>query len=315
MSEHNKLQVTVSIGVPVYNGAKQIRGALDSLLAQSFRDFEIIISDNASTDGTHMICQEYEKKDSRVQYIRQKKNLGPIGNFDFVLNQARGEYFMWAAHDDVWDSQFVARMIQEFALSNSSVIAIGCEAQYTVDTIKQPFFREGVAFYDVILESAIKRISFVLQNSYGNMFYSLFRREYLFFDGRSALSRLSPVSLNELPFFIIMAFQGNWKIIPEVYFYKETSPPTYIQAKWEMEGGWLSFGGIRQFMSSILYSTKYHSLTLIDIFRSISILNVSLLSRVKLWLSSSYCLLEHFILSLLHYKKKIRPNMGKQDNA
>ncbi len=91
----------VSIGMPVYNGEEFIREALDSLLAQTFTDFELIISDNASTDGTEAICREYTSKDHRVRYIRQAKNLGAGGNFQFVLYEAVGEYFMWAAYDDL----------------------------------------------------------------------------------------------------------------------------------------------------------------------------------------------------------------------
>ena len=95
---------SVSIGMPVYNGETYIREALDSLLQQTFTDFELIISDNASTDGTGVICKEYAFGDSRIRYIRQATNLGAVGNFEFVLNEARGEYFMWAAHDDLQGS-------------------------------------------------------------------------------------------------------------------------------------------------------------------------------------------------------------------
>jgi len=315
MTEHTKSMAKVSIGMPVYNGSAYIRRALDSLLSQSFEDFELIISDNVSTDDTRDICQEYERNDPRVRYIRQKKNLGPIRNFDFVLNQSKGEYFMWAAHDDVWDSRFLETMVHVFAISDDSVIAVGCEAQYTVDTIKQPFFREGAAFYDVFLESAVNRVSYMLYNGYGNMFYSLFKRERLFLEEESVLSRFSQVSLNELPFFITIAFQGNWKIVPDIYFYKETTPPTYTQARWEMIGGRLPFGGIRHFISGILYGGKYHFLTIIDVFRAIVSLNVAPLARMKLCLQSLSCLSGHFLLCLLHYKKATLPGMRKQDDA
>ena len=93
----------VSIGMPVYNGEKYIREALDSLLGQSFTGFELIISDNASTDGTEAICQQYAAKDSRIRYVRQPVNLGALDNFTFVLDEARGGYFMWAAADDRYD--------------------------------------------------------------------------------------------------------------------------------------------------------------------------------------------------------------------
>ena len=90
--------------MPVYNGEKYIREALDSLLEQTFTDFELVISDNASTDGTEGICREYAVKDARIRYVRQPENRGWQFNFKFVLDEARGEYFMWMAYDDMTSS-------------------------------------------------------------------------------------------------------------------------------------------------------------------------------------------------------------------
>jgi glycosyltransferase involved in cell wall biosynthesis len=98
---------TVSIGVAVYNGEATIAVALASLVSQTFSNFEIIISDNASTDKTSAICEEYANNDSRVSYIRQDSNLGAAGNFKFVLDNARGRYFMWAAADDIRSPDFL----------------------------------------------------------------------------------------------------------------------------------------------------------------------------------------------------------------
>ena len=97
--------------MPVYNGEGAIRAALDSLLSQSFSDFELIISDNASTDATGEICREYAARDRRIQYVRQPENLGAAPNFRFVLDKARGEYFMWAAHDDYWRPEFIQKCL------------------------------------------------------------------------------------------------------------------------------------------------------------------------------------------------------------
>ena len=74
----------ISVGMPVYNGEAYLRDALDSLLSQTFRDFELIISDNASLDTTEAICREYAGSDSRIRYIRQTENLGAAANFQFV---------------------------------------------------------------------------------------------------------------------------------------------------------------------------------------------------------------------------------------
>jgi len=110
-SEHDAPLPRVSIGMPVYNGEKHLRTALDSLLGQTFRDFELIISDNASTDATEAICTEYADRDERIRYVRQTSNLGAAANFQFVLRQARAPLFMWAAHDDWLDPDWIETLV------------------------------------------------------------------------------------------------------------------------------------------------------------------------------------------------------------
>jgi glycosyltransferase involved in cell wall biosynthesis len=101
----------LTVGLPVYNGERYVAEALDSLLGQSFTDFELIISDNASTDGTAEICRRYAASDPRVRYVRQPRNIGANPNHNFVLREARGEYFKWAAHDDLYGPDLLARCV------------------------------------------------------------------------------------------------------------------------------------------------------------------------------------------------------------
>lgn len=98
--------------MPVYNGEKYIREALDSLLAQTYTDFELIISDNASTDGTEAICREYMNRDTRIKYIRQPTNIGASNNFLYLLQHAHGVYFKWLAHDDYLEPCFLEMIIK-----------------------------------------------------------------------------------------------------------------------------------------------------------------------------------------------------------
>ena len=98
----------LSIGMPVYNGARYIEAALDSLLAQTWDDFELIISDNASTDDTETICRRYAELDARVSYHREAENRGAYWNFNHVFSLARGKFFKWASHDDVCSPEFLA---------------------------------------------------------------------------------------------------------------------------------------------------------------------------------------------------------------
>ncbi|MGB5632142.1 MAG: glycosyltransferase family 2 protein [Waterburya sp.] len=100
MIKSNNKSPKVSIGIPVYNGEKYLELAIDSLINQSFQDFEIIISDNASTDKTEEICRLYQSRDRRVLYHRNPVNIGAAGNYKKVFQLAKGELFKWMAHDD-----------------------------------------------------------------------------------------------------------------------------------------------------------------------------------------------------------------------
>lgn len=102
----------VSIGLPVYNGEQFVAAALDALLAQTFRDFELIISDNGSTDRTEEICRSYAAKDPRVHYYRNAKNLGAAGNHNRVVALSTGELFMWFSHDDLCSPEYMQRCVE-----------------------------------------------------------------------------------------------------------------------------------------------------------------------------------------------------------
>ena len=113
----------VSVGLPVYNGERYLRLAIDSILAQTFEDFELIISDNASTDHTEEICREYAARDPRVIYIRQPRNRGGAWNFNHVVELARGEYLKWAAHDDVLAPTFLKECVAALDRLPGTVLA------------------------------------------------------------------------------------------------------------------------------------------------------------------------------------------------
>jgi glycosyltransferase involved in cell wall biosynthesis len=102
----------VSIGLPVYNGEKFLRYALDSILAQTFTDFELIISDNASTDATRAICEEYAARDPRVRYFRNERNMGASYNYNRVTELSRGKYIRHASYDDVLAPTNIERCVE-----------------------------------------------------------------------------------------------------------------------------------------------------------------------------------------------------------
>ncbi len=114
----------VSIGLPVFNGANFLSDAIESILAQDFQDFELIIADNASTDDTPKICQHYAALDPRVRVIRHPRNIGAAKNYNYVVNCASGEFFKWAAHDDVLGPQFLSTCLKGFEQHGEAAVLV-----------------------------------------------------------------------------------------------------------------------------------------------------------------------------------------------
>lgn len=108
----NQKTPRVSIGLPVYNAETFLAETLDSLLAQTYTDFELIISDNASTDGTEQMCRSYAERDSRIRYTRNDTNIGGSKNFNRLFWLASGEYFKWAAADDLCAPTYLERCVE-----------------------------------------------------------------------------------------------------------------------------------------------------------------------------------------------------------
>jgi glycosyltransferase involved in cell wall biosynthesis len=164
----------VSIGMPVYNSEEYLREAIDSLCAQNFREFELIISDDGSTDCTEAICRDYEASDSRIRYIRRPCNLGMAVNYNFLLQEATGQYFMWAAHDDRWDKEFLATLVRALDL-NADCTSAFCPYIYVDET--------GRALSPVPIRcdysgrTAFQRLTKFCRDYNDAFFYGLHRRE------------------------------------------------------------------------------------------------------------------------------------------
>lgn len=114
---------TVSIGVPVFNGEKYIGQTLASIISQTYEDLEIIVSDNASTDHTREIVEEYVARDRRIRYIQQSSNIGAAGNFNNTFLISEGKYFKWAAHDDLLGTTFVETCVAALEREPDAILA------------------------------------------------------------------------------------------------------------------------------------------------------------------------------------------------
>ncbi|RED37983.1 methyltransferase family protein [Rhodopseudomonas thermotolerans] len=170
----------ITVGLPVYNGAQYLRRAIDSILASRFTDFELIISDNGSTDETPQICREYAARDNRIKIITQPKNRGAVANFQAVVAPARGKYFMWAADDDVWLPDFMSLTSAELDAHPDAAVAMcavkrreGAEGD-VIDVLRFPYVNKemgGTRFGNFRLMTSSSKISLFV--------YGLFRTELM----------------------------------------------------------------------------------------------------------------------------------------
>jgi glycosyltransferase involved in cell wall biosynthesis len=207
----------VSIGMPVFNGEKYIVQSLDSILGQSYSDFELIISDNASDDRTTEICQEFARKDPRIRYFRQPSNVGAPRNFNFVFEQARGRYFKWAADNDLCDRDLVTvckKVLDErpeVVLCFGKTMAIDQEGRI-LSAVEE----------NLVIEDArpSRRFRHVVDHShYNNVHAGLFRSESL---RKTMLEKPYPSA--DLVMIAELALYGLFCEVPQVLFYRRETP-------------------------------------------------------------------------------------------
>ncbi len=136
----SRIEPRLSIGVPVYNGERFLPSLLECLSRQTYEDFEIIISDNASTDGTADICRAWMERDHRIQYHRNAENIGACGNFNKVFELSMAPLFKWAACDDTYHSEYLAECVR--ILDENPDVILAQTDVVCVDGGGQPFLRD-----------------------------------------------------------------------------------------------------------------------------------------------------------------------------
>ncbi|HEX7334858.1 MAG TPA: glycosyltransferase family A protein [Pyrinomonadaceae bacterium] len=202
----------VSIGLPVYNGERYLRRALDCLLAQDYDNFEIIISDNASTDSTRQICEEYAARDERIRLNCNATNIGIIANFESVLEKANGSYFMWAAHDDLWSKSFVRMMANELESHSDASVAMSAVERLH----ENGSAGDVVRFKDAADPNSITTFQLVMALAHGSphhyFIYGLFRKDFL----REAFKNFPSVIASDRLMMIQIAMSTRFRYVDEV---------------------------------------------------------------------------------------------------
>jgi len=224
----------VTVGIPVYNGEKFIRQAIDSVLSQTYNNFELIISDNASTDSTPSICRDYEKKDSRIRYIKHDINRGATFNFPFTLSEAKSDYFVWLAYDDYWEPTFLEKNVAVLESNENVVGSIGLVEFYGVENwhikknltfkiknaIRRGSNEEHEKYVHVRPAFGVyeKKAGMYLRFNQGSFTYGLFRTEKL-------RKRLVPVNMIAWDLVLILNVlkEGDLYVIDEVLLHRFVS--------------------------------------------------------------------------------------------
>ncbi len=207
----------ISIGMPVFNGEKYIVEALGSILGQTYSDFELIISDNASNDRTAEICQEFARKDPRIRYFRQSTNLGAPRNFNFVFEQSGGRYFKWAADNDLCDHDLLEICKKVLDQRPEVVLCFGKTMAIDQDGRVLSAVEDNLVINDA---RPSRRFRHVVDHSrYNNVHAGLFRSESL---RKTMLEKPYPSA--DLVMIAELALYGLFCEVPQVLFYRREAP-------------------------------------------------------------------------------------------
>ena len=246
----NGREFSVSVGVPVRNGARFLAETLDSLLAQSYADFELLISDNASTDATESICRAYAARDPRIRFFRSEVDLGLAGNYNLLFKQARGKYFKWAAADDLHEPDYLKRCVEVLDRDPSAVLAYG-KSRF-IDENGKPVAEDDPGF-DLQQDSACERLRYVIRSKrWVNAIFGLIRSEAL------AKTPLLP-NYPSGDYIILgdLAVLGKFVEVPELLFLRRLHPGASSQNL--NDANWLAHfwsGGKSEVDGRLVYWTR-----------------------------------------------------------
>jgi len=167
----------ISIGMPVFNDKAFLSKSLDSILSQTHSNIELIISDDSSSDGSADICKKYALKDKRIAYIRQKQNIGISRNMMFLVSEAKGDFFMWAGNDDLWDKQFIEKLLHKLIVNTKAIVAF-CPYTY-IDENDNIINKNKIVIEEFGGSTSYIRLKKMIKKNTDGFGYGLFRRKMM----------------------------------------------------------------------------------------------------------------------------------------
>lgn len=207
----------VSIGLPVYNGQKYLEGCISNLLEQTWVDFELIISDNASTDGTAAICAQFAARDPRVRYHRHDFNRGASWNFNKALSLARGRFFRWAAYDDLISPEYVEVCVNRLEADQDIILCYGLTVIIDADGAQGEIKHDRIGITHPQPSARFKE--YLNKVGLTNAIYGLMRIEVL-----RATSHLPPYPGSDMVLLGELALHGRFREDPSITFFRRIHP-------------------------------------------------------------------------------------------
>lgn len=204
---------TVAIGMPVYNGERWLRQSLHSLLNQTRRDFTLVISDNASTDGTEAICRELAAEDPRIRYARSETNIGVFRNYDRAFLLTRSTYFKWASANDLCAPAFLDECIDALNANPAAVLAYPRTVLFTDDPANGEQYAHDPEFRDPDPVIRLRRV--LSEIRLNNVFNGVYRAETL---RRSSLNGIYMGS--DIVLISELALSGEILRLPQFLFFR-----------------------------------------------------------------------------------------------
>lgn len=293
-------EALVTIGLQTYNRANSyLKPTLNSLLAQSFKDFELVISDNSSKDETEKVCREYEKKDPRIRYIRQKENIGYVSNVNFLRAQARHKYFLGACDDDIFAPTFLEKCVHlleahpEAIMAATNFIEFGDKGHHTPPHDPKLFFPSEKDLY-----KRLKQYTLFYESDGKEMFMycGLWRREAVVNDFFIDYFVKYPGNwdFQDMNFVFRGLSKGAFEFVNEVLFHKRARPDSFDPPKVKSLP--------KKIFDSLVYSRLRRLFTPFFYKRMAQIVQIEELS---IWQRIKLIFWTFFVMSRLFWSRKI----------
>jgi glycosyltransferase involved in cell wall biosynthesis len=203
--------------MPVYNGEEYLGTSLDSLLRQTYTDFELIISDNGSEDDTERICREYARRDSRIRYIRREMNLGAAANFNAVFGLSKGELFKWAAADDLCEPTYLEQCVRRLRENPHAILAYPRTTIINQWGARVRDYQDGLALDSA--DPVLRFVRYLRRVGECNAVFGVIRREVL---GRTAL--IQNFAGSDLLLLAELSLHGQFAEISDRLFLRREHP-------------------------------------------------------------------------------------------